>query len=72
MVNKLRVISVLTILIVVFLLFGCTNKSAGFEILFDSNGGSIVNSVKYDGKTTITIPDNPTREGFIFDGWFFR
>ena len=36
-----------------------------------SNGGSIVESVNYDGSSTITIPNNPTKEGFEFDGWYW-
>lgn len=27
--------------------------------------------MNYDGSNTITIPDNPTKEGYIFYGWFW-
>ena len=53
------------------ILVGCNSNAVSFEINFDTNGGTDVESITYDGKSTITIPDNPTKEGFIFDGWFW-
>lgn len=41
-----------------------------FTVTFDSNGGTNVPSqtVEYGG--TLTMPDNPTRDGYVFSGWF--
>ncbi len=45
-----------------------------YEMKFDANGGkfsnnSTVYTLKQDYKSNITAPSNPTRTGFIFDGW---
>ena len=69
--SKIKSLSIVMITFIVLLLTGCNNNAVSFEINFDSNGGSIVESVNYDGSSTITIPDNPTKEGFVFDGWYW-
>ncbi|GAA0076941.1 hypothetical protein UT300005_13190 [Clostridium sp. CTA-5] len=42
-----------------------------FKVTFDSNGGSKVSSITgiKPGKT-IDLPDEPTRDGYEFDGWY--
>jgi len=37
---------------------------------FNSNGGSEVQSITLNTTTFSVLPDNPTKEGFTFDGWF--
>ena len=37
---------------------------------FNSNGGSSINSQTIDYGTYLTKPNNPTREYYIFDGWY--
>lgn len=42
-----------------------------FTVIFDSNGGSAVSSItNIEGGSLISLPKNPTREGYIFKGWF--
>lgn len=43
---------------------------AQFEIEFESNGGSSVDSILDDYQSSITQPANPTRLGYTFGGWF--
>ncbi len=38
-------------------------------ITFNSNGGSPVPTITQDYGTPFTMPDNPTKEGYIFAGW---
>lgn len=40
-----------------------------YTIIFDSAGGSVVNSITQDYGTEITLPPDPTREGYTFTGW---
>lgn len=39
-------------------------------ISFDSNGGSCVKSISGLSGNAITAPENPTRAGYIFKGWY--
>ena len=38
-------------------------------VTFDSNGGTAVASIQLDYGTKLTLPSNPTREGYYFLGW---
>lgn len=40
-------------------------------VTFDSNGGTEVSSIQLDYGTKLTLPSNPTREGYYFLGWTF-
>ncbi len=41
-----------------------------FTITFDTQGGSEVKSITIAEGETITMPSNPTKEGYVFDGWY--
>ena len=45
-------------------------KAEEYTVTFDPNGGSAVaeQSVVYNG--TATMPEQPVREGYVFEGWF--
>lgn len=40
-----------------------------YTITFDSAGGSAVAPITQDYDTSVTAPANPTRSGYVFDGW---
>lgn len=48
---------------------GTTTVNA-YTITFDSNGGSAVASVTADFGTALTQPEDPTRTGYTFRGWY--
>jgi len=50
-------------------LFSCKNSDE-FTIYFDSNGGTEISPIKTNGQTIVSIPNNPTKEGFVFGGWY--
>ncbi|NQS76754.1 MAG: cadherin-like domain-containing protein [Peptococcaceae bacterium] len=42
-----------------------------YTVDFNSNGGSDVASITgIEKDTTITLPDNPTKKGYTFEGWY--
>lgn len=41
-----------------------------YTITFDSQGGSEVSPITIEAGNAITLPNNPTKEGYIFDGWY--
>ena len=47
-----------------------TTKVNAYTITFDSNGGSAVASVTADYGTALTQPEDPTRMGYTFRGWY--
>ncbi|MGN0547733.1 MAG: InlB B-repeat-containing protein, partial [Acutalibacteraceae bacterium] len=40
-----------------------------YSITFDTDGGSAINPITQDYGTDVTAPENPTKEGYTFDGW---
>jgi uncharacterized repeat protein (TIGR02543 family) len=52
---------------------GSTGGGGGttsYTVTFDSNGGSAVASSTVAANTKVAKPADPTKEGYIFDGWF--
>ena len=47
-----------------------TPQVSTYTITFESNGGSSVGSISVDSNTTLTNLETPTKDGYIFDGWY--
>lgn len=45
-------------------------KNPGFTITFDSKGGSDVAPQNQMYGELLSVPENPTREGYEFRGWY--
>lgn len=41
-----------------------------FTVTFDSQGGTPVEAIQTVGGDTIVKPEDPTREGYLFQGWY--
>ena len=73
----ISIIAVVTMAIVLSCVFVACNKTdtpdapkKEFTITFDTQGGSEIKPITIAEGTTITLPRNPTKEGFLFDGWY--
>lgn len=67
--KRLR-IGVLVLLACLFLTgCGCSKKEE-FTVTFDSNGGTTVESQIVEKGDTATRPEDPTRDGYSFEGWY--
>ncbi|MDE5696044.1 MAG: InlB B-repeat-containing protein [Lachnospiraceae bacterium] len=62
------IILVLAAAIVVCMVIGVSN--AGFIVQFDTLGGTAVESQKHMYGEVIESPEPPSREGYVFDGWY--
>jgi uncharacterized repeat protein (TIGR02543 family) len=47
-----------------------TDEIESLTITFQSNGGSAVAPISFSPGATITIPQNPTKAGYNFKGWY--
>ena len=57
------------------LLFACAPKdgnssASNFIISFNTNGGSTIKSLTLKAGSSLTLPEEPTKEGFVFTGWY--
>lgn len=64
------IVVVLVMALVVILLVRSCSADKSYQITFDSNGGSAVNSIMVDRDGTIIRPEDPTRDGYTFIGWY--
>jgi uncharacterized repeat protein (TIGR02543 family) len=64
----------LTIVLIVFALFGfmlgCSSEPKIHKVTFDTNGGSAVQSVNVTDGARIEKPNDPTKPGYSFKGWY--
>ena len=68
-------LTIMTLLLTIVMLTACGkggkhNYSEEYTITFDSKGGSAVQPVKASAGAAITAPAAPTKDGFVFAGWY--
>lgn len=44
-------------------------KLQTYQVVFDTDGGTIISSISVEEGHSIEAPPTPTKEGYIFDGW---
>ena len=57
-------------LVSLFAVTAFLSVNGGFDIVFDSDGGSDVASLRLRYGESITEPEAPVREDYIFVGWY--
>lgn len=72
--NKRKVIIgiIILLILIAILLWFLLNRNAKYEVSFDSNGGSYVASIIVDENGLATKPEDPTRENYVFAGWYYN
>ena len=45
------------------------DKKETITITFDTKGGSKIESITISKDTELTLPKEPTRDGYVFKGW---
>jgi uncharacterized repeat protein (TIGR02543 family) len=63
-----RIIVVGIVAIVLVILFA--TKHSGYTVTFDSKGGTDVASQSLEYGDLVEEPEDPTRQGYTFSGWF--
>lgn len=63
-------IIIVSCLVVIVLLVALDLRNPGFTITFDSKGGTDVASHNQMYGELLEVPDDPTREGYEFTGWY--
>jgi uncharacterized repeat protein (TIGR02543 family) len=53
--------------VVLFTLTACTKN---YTVTFETNGGTEITEVTVEKDGSLTLPANPSKTGYAFDGWF--
>ena len=63
-----KILGLLFALLFIIVVASCGSKT--YTITFDSNGGSNVAAIETDKSAKIEKPEDPTKSGFTFNGWY--
>ena len=70
----MKKIFLIIFILISFFFLGCNgvneNNKNTYTVLFDSNGGSIVNKQEVVEGDLITKPTDPVKDNYLFDGWY--
>ncbi len=55
-----------------FLFFIFKDFSKQYQVTFDTDGGNIINSLMIKENAKIIQPEDPVKDGYIFDGWYYQ
>lgn len=60
------------VLLFVAVIFGllCVSCSDSIVIEFEENGGTNISDMKISSVEDFKLPENPTKEGYVFKGWY--
>ena len=59
-------------IVVIVILVALNLRNPGFTITFDSKGGTDVAPQNQMYGELLIVPENPTREGYEFSGWYLE
>lgn len=70
-----RVLLCLSFVLALFAFASCSSTPSSdsdktFIVSFDSNGGNFVEAQRVPDGELVTVPKDPTKDGYTFDGWF--
>ncbi len=60
------------IVAVILLLLKCNKETKEYTIRFNTSGGNAIAEQKVNENGTISKPADPTRDGYVFVGWFLE
>ncbi len=61
---------IILVLVILLVVKNCAKKE--YVVTFNTNGGSIINALNILKGEKISKLENPTKEGYIFDGWYYE
>ena len=65
---KKAVLAIILLMAVSVILISCNGVSVGINFYVD---GELYDGISTEGGETIEMPDNPEKEGYVFQGWFW-
>lgn len=70
--KKLAIVSLIVLSVFSLFIAGCSKKTEKYTVTFDSDGGTEIASVQVEKGKKITKPEDPSKEHYVFDGWYLE
>ena len=70
--KKKIIIGIVVLLVILVVLLLILLRKPKYEVSFDSNGGTIVASIIVNKNGLAIKPEDPTRENYVFAGWYYN
>lgn len=69
--KKIWLVVLILLILLVFsvVLFLILSNHGKYTIVFDTDGGSPISSIEVKNGEIVKMPENPTKEGYVFAGW---
>lgn len=65
---------IIIILLLTVVLTGCSKgaeQASSYNVIFITNGGSLIDYINTDKGDTIELPSDPVKRNYVFQGWYF-
>lgn len=66
------ILSIFIILMIVSIIIFSLLSKPIYKVEFDTGDGSKVNTIEVAAKDTIKRPSDPTKDGYVFDNWYYQ
>ena len=70
--KKLAIVSLIVLSVFSLFIVGCSKKTEKYTVTFDSDGGTEIASVQVEKGKKITKPEDPSKEHYVFGGWYLE
>ena len=70
--KKLAIVSLIVLSVFSLFIAGCSKKTEKYAVTFDSDGGTEIASVQVEKGKKITKPEDPSKEHYVFGGWYLE
>ena len=70
--KKLAIVSLIVLSVFSLFIAGCSKKTEKYTVTFDSDGGTEIASVQVEKGKKVTKPEDPSKEHYVFDGWYLE
>ncbi len=66
----MKYLQIFVFIITMLIISGCQESTTSYIVQFETNGGTKIENIVVEKNEAMIMPENPTKEGYLFKGWF--
>ena len=67
---KFALTSIMSVIVILLIVLGMYYTRT-YTVILDTQGGSMMHSLEVKPNTILEKPEDPIKEGYLFDGWYY-